>query len=137
MSQDIGATIPPPLRFEFGKRPLGGQPAQALLLITVDADGSPRIAVLSPAEVRAAGESRLRIVVRRGSTTSANLGGRPAALWCVLDGAAYAVRGTSQPSADEPDDSDAAAIELSITSILLDFAPEAPMLGGPTYRAMA
>jgi len=136
MSQDVGMSIPPPLRFEFGKGSIAGEPASALLLVTVDADGSPRIVVLSYGEVRVLDERRLRIVVRAGSNTRGNLEVRPAALWCVLDGAAYSLRGRARRVVEAPEDPLSAALELELESVLRDFTPDAPLISGPTYRRM-
>lgn len=136
MSEVIGSKIPPPLRFEFGAPPAAGQPAQVVTLATVDDDGSPRIAVLAKSEIRALDESRLRLELRRDSHTRVNLAARPhAALWCVLDGAAYTIRGCCVPAREAAVDSDRDAVELSVTSVLHDFEPSAPLVAGPTCRA--
>lgn len=137
MSEVIGSKIPPPLRFEFGAPPTAGQPAQVVTLSTVDDDGNPRLAVLAKAEIRALDETRLRLELRRDSHTRANLAARPqAALWCVLDGAAYTIRGSCCPAREPAADSDREAVELSVTSVLRDFEPSAPLVAGPTCRAI-
>ena len=57
MSRLIGGRLPAPLRFELGKAPAPAEPARAVLLATVDDDGSPRIAILSTAVLNLGGVS--------------------------------------------------------------------------------
>jgi len=127
MSEKIGDMIPPPLRFELGTEQGSDQLRRALLLATTDDDGSPRVAVLSYAEVGALDEHRVSIGVNEGTRTHHNLAsGRDATLWCVLDSAAYSLRGSVRSSAN--------AFELTLKEVLRDFYPESPMMSGPMYR---
>jgi hypothetical protein len=133
MSEEIGARLPPPLRFELGAHPVAGLP-KAVLLLTSDAEGSPRVAVLGAPELWVPDETRIQFSVNAASTTCANLGAfGKAALWYVLDAAAYCIRGvvTEAPSQSP---ADFRRFELKITSILKDFHPGAPMVSGPTYK---
>jgi len=134
MSQEAAAVVPPPLRIELGRREIAGEDAAGILLITVDDDGKPRVATLSAQEIRALDESRLRFELHRSSTSRRNARERPAALWCVLDGAAYALRGTCRAIAAVPARPDYDAFEMVVTSVLRDFEPSAPMISGPKYR---
>lgn len=137
MSVLIGDRLPAPLRFEFGTPPVPGAPAHAALLATVDEDGSPRIAVLSTAQITAPDERRLLIRLHAGSSSSVNVAARGrAAIWCVLDAAAYTIKGTARASSD-PSDEGWLAIDLEVQSVWRDFQEGAPMIGGPTYRAAA
>jgi hypothetical protein len=130
MSEKIGDSIPPPLRFELGSEQGADHLCRAVLLVTTDDDGSPRVAVLSYAEVGAVDERHASITVREGTRTHHNLEtGREATLWCVLDGAAYSLRGAVSGSAD--------AFELTVKEVLRDFYPESPMMSGPTYHRLA
>jgi hypothetical protein len=130
MSENIGKAIPPPLRFELGAEQGADHLCRAVLLVTTDDDGSPRVAVLSYAEVGTLDERRASIAVNEGTRTHHNLAsGRDATLWCVLDGAAYSLRGAIRRSAD--------AFELTVKEVLRDFYPESPMMSGPTYRRLA
>ena len=61
MSEKIGNIIPPPLRFEMGAAEPHDSPVRAFLLVTVDQDDQPRVAVLSPTEIRALDERRLTV----------------------------------------------------------------------------
>lgn len=129
MSEKIGNTIPPPLRFELGTEQGADQLGRAVLLVTADDDGCPRVAVLSYAEVSALDERRLSIAVNEGTRTHRNLGAsRDATLWCVLDSAAYSLRGSVRGSAN--------GFELTVKEVLRDFYPESPMMSGPMYRRL-
>jgi hypothetical protein len=136
MAERIGETVPAPLRFELGQAPIAGETARAVLLVTVGDDGAPKVAVLSPAEVRAVEDRHLRVVVRAGSTTAANLRrGSKALLWCVLDAAAYSVCGTCAVSSGLSEDPEFAAFEIAVRDVYRDFEQNAPMIAPPTYRA--
>lgn len=127
MSERIGDSIPPPLRFELGTEQGADQLGRAVLLVTADDDGCPRVAVLSYAEVGARDERCISITVNDGTRTHHNLvAGRDATLWCVLDSAAYSLRGPVVRSGDR--------FELSVKEVLRDFYPESPMMSGPMYR---
>lgn len=136
MAERIGETVPAPLRFELGREPAAGDPAHAVLLVTVGEERAPRVAVLSPASVSVASDRRIRLQVHAGSTTAANLARDSKALiWCVLDAAAYSICGTCSASDTASDDSDYAAFELSVLDVYRDFEPASPMIAPPTYRA--
>jgi len=129
MSERIATIIPPPLRFEFGSEQGADKLCRAVLLVTADEDGAPRVAVLSYAEVKALDERRAAITVNAGTLTHRNLErGSDALLWCVLDGAAYSLRGSVK--------ADGAAFELTLEEVLRDFYPEQPMMSGPMYRKL-
>ncbi len=142
MSQEIGSQLPPPLQFELGAHPTGGAP-KAVLLLTTDADGHSRVAVLGAPELRVKDASHLEFAVHADSTTGANLTrSGTGALWYVLDAAAYCIRGTVGGSQDPPRphaDSkghEFQTFELTVVSVLMDFQPSAPMVSGPTYRRL-
>jgi len=129
MAERIGNIIPPPLRFELGTEQGADQLGRAVLLVTADDDGCPRVAVLSYAEVSATDEHRVSIAVNEGTRTHHNLAaGRDATLWCVLDSAAYSLRGSVRGSAN--------GFELTVKEVLRDFYPEVPMMSGPMYRRL-
>jgi hypothetical protein len=138
MSQEIGPQLPPPLRFEFGAHPTGGEP-KAVLLVTTDADGAPRVAVLGAPEMKAHDATHIHFVVATTSSTCQNLRrfGK-AALWCVLDAAAYCIRGDVAPAQTpaKPDVREFCTFEMSVVSVLRDFRADAPMVSGPTYRRL-
>jgi len=130
MSERIATIIPPPLRFEFGSEQGSDKLCRALLLVTADENGAPRVAVLSYAEVKALDERRAAVAVNAGTRTHRNLErGSDALLWCVLDGAAYSLRGSVRKV-------NGATFELTLEEVLRDFYPAQPMMSGPMYRKM-
>jgi pyridoxine/pyridoxamine 5'-phosphate oxidase len=135
MARLIGDRLPAPLRFELGLPPEPGAAARAVLLATVDEDGSPRIAVLSTSEIQAPDESRLHFELHAESATCKNVAARcKAAVWYVLDAAAYTVKGSTAASSAAAKDG-WRAFDLAVESVWQDFEAGAPMIGGPTYRA--
>ena len=136
MSEDIGAVLPPPLRFELGAHP-SGEAAKATLLMTTDGDGMSRVAVLAAAELKVSDGSHIMLRLHDGSSTCANIKRTgQAALWYVLDAAAYCIRGSVTRAASKPSDEGFESFELTITSVLRDFNPDGPMVSGPTYRRL-
>jgi hypothetical protein len=132
MSEKIGNIIPPPMRFEMGAPEPENEPVRAFLLVTIDQDNQPRVAVLAPTEVNALDERRLTVKVHSKSTTQKNLRRSfSALLWCVLDGAAYSIRGGAKLLKEEDE---YATFEMSVTEVLRDFYPDAPMISGPTFK---
>ena len=128
--------MPPPLRFELGSHPTGDA-VKATLLMTVDEDGHQRVAVLAPAEISVGDASHIRVRLHAGSTASANIKRTgKAALWCVLDAAAYCIRCQAHSNPEASVDPEYEAFDLEITSVLRDFHPGAPMVSGPTYKRM-
>ncbi|MDQ6779620.1 MAG: hypothetical protein M3Z37_00490 [Candidatus Eremiobacteraeota bacterium] len=142
MSESIGSRLPPPLRFELGNLPHAEQ-AGAALLISVDEDGFPRVALLSSSEIEEAGERSLRFRVYAASHTARNLlRAKRATLWSVLDAAAYSVRGeviaTPVPVRQGASDRDATqTFALQVTDVLRDFRADAPLISGAMYRRTA
>ena len=136
MSEEIGSTLPPPLRFELGAHPTGDA-AKAVLLLTSDADGAARVAVLASSElsVRDASHIGLRLHARSKACANVKHSGQ-GALWCVLDAAAYCIRGTISKAPAKIADTEFESFELTITSVLRDFQPNSPMISGPTYRRL-
>lgn len=131
MSKELGATLPPPLRFELGAHPRGDP--KAVLLLTSDEDGAHRVAVLAAAEIKPLDSNRVVLKVHAGSSACANLRRtRQGALWYVLDAAAYCIRGRFAP-VDEHDD-EFLGFEMQVDSVLQDFQPDAPLISGPTFR---
>ncbi len=135
MSEELGSVIPAPLRFEFGAHPTG-EAAKAVLLVTHDPDGLPRVAVVAASRIEVRSPNRLAFAVHKGSATQVNLErtGR-AGLWCVLDAAAYCLRGRVMSATGvRVAGDDMAEMELTVESVLRDFHPSAPLVSGPAYR---
>jgi hypothetical protein len=135
MSEDIGAVLPAPLRFELGAH-ASGEAAKATLFVTADADGMARVAVLAAAELTVIDGSHIGLRLHAGSSTCANIKRRgQAALWHVFDAAAYCIRGTVTSAPSKPAEKGFEMFELTITSVLRDFNPDGPMVG-PTYKRL-
>lgn len=134
MSETIGDRIPAPIRFEFGIPAGSGQPGRAVLLATVDGDGTARFAVIAAAEISCADDKHLRFGLAAGSATSENLAQRQnASLFYVLDAAAYTIKGRAA-FAPTSDGDGRLSFEIEVDSVWRDFRPDAPMISGPTYR---
>lgn len=135
MSEEIGASLPPPLRFELGAHPTGDA-AKAVLLVTVDGDGSSRVAVIAPAQLQVRDGAHIGFALHTTSSACANVKrSAKAALWCVLDAAAYCIRGEVKKTQGNVEPG-WESFELEITSVLRDFESTAPMVSGPTYRRL-
>lgn len=133
MSDKIGDRLPAPLRFELGVPAEAGRPGRAVLLGTVDADGSVRFAVLASAEVTCADDKHVRFALAPETRTSLNLvERRRASLWYVLDAAGYTIHGASS-GAPKPLGDGRTEFELEVEAVWRDFRPDAPMTSGPTY----
>jgi len=136
MSEDIGPSLPPPLRFELGAHPTG-EAAKAILLLTSDTDGTPRVAVLAAPELTVRDAGHIGFRLHASSTVCANVQRTGlAALWYVLDAAAYCIRGTTAKAPVKIADPEFEVFELTITSVLRDFHPDSPMVSGPTYKRL-
>ena len=127
MSLHIGDRIPPPLRFEFGTEP-SDDIGHAVLAVTVDDDGLPRVAVLSPAELKAPDDRSLVIDLNAAGTSWKNMKERRCvAVWCVLDAAAYTIKGDVEPIGGS-------SFLMKVKSVWRDFDPAAPMVAGPAFK---
>ena len=135
MSDHIGDRLPAPVRREFGLRPGSGGAANAVILGTIDEDGSIRFAVLSRAETSAIDDKRLSIALAAESTTCSNLTQRNVmSLWYVHDAAAYTIKGRMTKAGSAVHD-ERSTFEVEIESVWRDFRLDAPMTSGPMYRA--
>ena len=138
MPKALGKALPAPLRFEIGEHSAQSDVMRAILLVTIDADGEPRIATLAASKITWCDERRLLVQVLAGSSAERNLAsGRTALLWNVLDAAAYSIRATPAAASQQPRDSNCRAYEFSVIEVARDFEPGAPMIAGPTYRRLA
>ncbi|MBC5824191.1 MAG: hypothetical protein GIW99_09970 [Candidatus Eremiobacteraeota bacterium] len=138
MSRSIGDSMPAPLLVQLARSDETDDEASALLLVTVDDDGAPRVSFLSAREVDVFDERRLSIEVRRGTATSQNLRrGQTAALWCVLDAAAYSIRLKPSEAEASPEDPAYERFPFRVQDVLRDFEAGAPLIAGPTYRVLS
>lgn len=135
MSSELGAALPDDLFRLLG----GAAPAdtfrQVLVLTSVDADGAPRHALLSPYEVVARSPSRLLVLLYRTSRSSANLAERPRlALLAVDPSMSYCVIGSARalPGLDEAPRE--ALFEVAVTGVREDRLPTARIASGITFE---
>jgi hypothetical protein len=108
MSTHIGDRLPAPVRFEFGLPPGAGEQAKAVILGSIDEDGSIRFALLSTAEISSIDDKHLGIAL-------------------AADGRLTKPRGATHDGRS--------MFEVEIESVWRDFRPDAPMTCGPMYRA--
>jgi len=114
-------------------------PARAgltLELITLGADGWPRVALLSVGEVLATGKDSLRLALWPGSRSTANLERSARALLAfVHDGAAHRVRLEARRAADLLVGTNARAVfDASVVSVARDEVPYARLRAGITHE---
>lgn len=84
MSELVGSRLPREILKALDGETLERKVGPAYLLVTVDADGTPRPCMLSAGEVLALDERRLRFALWSGSRTSENLAGTGRALFCYV-----------------------------------------------------
>lgn len=133
MSRELGGRLPEAL-FAFLRAEQPEEKFRRVLpLTTVDADGTPRHALLSPFEVTAADPGRLRLLVYATSRTRDNLarGSRAsllivdAAFSCYVYGRARSLALTLTPREQ--------AFELAVERVHEDALPTARILTGITF----
>ena len=109
-----------------------------LELITLDADGWPRVALLSVGEVLASTDGVLRLALWPGSRTTANLErGARAVLALVHDGAAHRARLEARRGADVFVEGEARAVfDADVVSVARDEVPYARLRSGITHELL-
>ena len=115
---------------------LAARAGLTLELITLDADGWPRVALLSVGEVLATGDGSLRLALWPGSRSTANLEHSARALLAfVHDGAAHRVRLEARRRADVRVAGEARAVfDAPILSVTRDEVPYARLRSGITHE---
>ena len=103
MSKLIGDTIPPTLSRALDGEHLEEKIGPAYLLVTADADGTPRPCMLSAGEVLAFDERRLRFALCKGSRTCENLARAERVLFChIAPRTVLYLRGPARPLTADP-----------------------------------
>ena len=137
MSRTAGDTLPAPLQRLLDGTDLEGRAGQTVQLLTVDAAGWPRVALLSAGEVLAAGPREIALALWPDATSAANVGrsGR-ATLALVHAGAGWYVRCGARREADLrlDDGRSLAAFALRVEEVLEDAVPYAELTGGIAFR---
>lgn len=85
MSRLVGDTLPVSIRDALDGERLDDKVGPAYLLVTSDADGTPRPCMLSAGEVLAPDERSIRFALWSGSRTSDNLARGERALFCFVE----------------------------------------------------
>lgn len=98
MSKLVGETLPAEVLEALDGRDLERKIGPAHILLTGDADGTPRPCMLSAGEILAADERTLRFALWPGTRTAANLERGAGAVFCfVAPGSVLYVRGRTRP----------------------------------------
>ncbi len=132
----MSAALAAEVRELLGGRDVAARAGIAIELVTVDADGWPRIAMLSAGEVLARDQQTLALALWPASRTTANLerDGR-GLLALVLGGAAQRIRVHARRVADIVlGDGPRAAFEASVDEAACDEVPYARLLGGIAFE---
>lgn len=137
MPTSLGPRLPASLEPLFDGHDLAGGVGLTFLLLTVDDEGWPRMAMLSVGEVLAAGPSTLRTALWLHSTATRNLTRDDrATLALVHAGAGYYLRCRARrgPDLDLGQDGRLAYFELNIEDVLEDAVTYAELTSGMTFR---
>lgn len=133
MSRLLGDTLPDDLVAALDGTGLASKVGPAYLLVTSDADGTPRPCMLSAGELLAVDRRRLRLALWPGSRTSANLARGGRALLChVAPRTVIYVRGQARALAAGPD-IDLDCFELGIDSVESDEHAGMPVTTGIAF----
>ena len=133
MSKLVGERIPAALAEALNGEQLDEKLGPAYLLVTVDADGTPRPCMLSAGEVLALDDRRLRFALWKGSRTCENLSRAGQVLFChVAPRTVLYLRGPARPlTADPAVNLD--CFELEVESVESDDHVGMPVTSGITF----
>lgn len=135
MSRTIGATLPREVLDAFDGSLTAERVGLGYLLVTIDADGRPRPAMLSAGEILATGDQALRLATWARSTSADNLASRrPCFLTYVGPGTVLHVHGT--PAALSSGDG-LACFEMRVERVDADAHPGMPTIQTITYACEA
>ena len=139
MSRSLGNALPLGVVALLDGDGLASKSDLVFLLLTPDAAGYPRPAMLSVGEVLARGPSTLRLALYDSSSTTANLR-RSGKLTLALaaQGKGYYVRAaTRELAVSDPDLAGLAAFDATVEDVLEDGEPIAEVTSGFTMRLTA
>jgi hypothetical protein len=137
MPTSLGPRLPDKLQALFAGTDLAAGVGETFLLLTVDGDGWPHMAMLSVGELLAAVPSTLRAALWLHSTASRNLTREGRGLLALVqDGAGYYLRCQAVRGADLDlgEDGRLAYFELRIQDVLEDAVPYAVLTSGMTFK---
>ena len=137
MTRSLGNELPDALRQMLDGSDLAGREGLTFLLLTLDEEGWPHVAMLSVGELVAMDKHRLRGALWLHSSTSNNLSqnGR-AMLTIVANGNGYYVRLAARrgPDLDLGSDGRLAYFEMEIEDVQEDSTDYATLTSGVTFR---
>lgn len=137
MSRSAGSELPAALRERLDGERLEEKVGLTVLLLTIDVDGWPRVAMLSAGEVLAAGPRTVRLALWPGSSSTANLArdGR-CTLAMVHAGSGWYVRcaGIRGPDLKPRRGRALAFFELTVGEVLEDAVAYARLLDGIRFE---
>jgi hypothetical protein len=135
MSASLGPALPPDVVTALRQR--SEIRDQALILVTVDGTGYPRLALLSRSEIEVADPGRLIVALWPTSESAANFGARgQATLFYLHAGVSYSIRlACAVPvPLHLADGSSLLAFDSTVADVLSDEAAYAAMTGAMTFE---
>lgn len=134
MAELIGDRLPLEIQNALDGESLEGKVGPAYLLVTVDADGTPRPCMLSAGEILAVDDRRLRFALWSGSRTSQNLARGGRALFCfVAPRTVLYVRGAARSLAGAQQGASLDRFELEVESVEADDHAGMPVTSGISF----
>lgn len=136
MTRRTSDRLPPSLAAVLDGSHLETRAGETFLLVSVDEDGWPHVAMLSVGEVLATGPRELRLALWPGSQTTANLRrSRRALLMAVVPPATYHLRLTCRPAGEvTAQGRRLAAFVAEVEEVLEDVVAYAEVLTGISFR---
>jgi hypothetical protein len=137
MARSLGFALPADIAELLDGADLAGRQGLTLLLVTTDAEGWPRVAMLSVGDIVALDPRTLHIALWLGSTTAHNLTRSERALVAlVAHGSGYNVRVQARRGADLDYGAEGrlASFVLRVEEVLEDVANYATLTSGISFR---
>jgi hypothetical protein len=135
MARVLGDTLPKEIMQDLDGRYLERKFGSAYLMVTTDADGTPRPCMLSAGEVLARDEKTLRVGLWPHSNTSRNLArGSPVLICFVAPGTVLYVKGRARPLAPV-EGVDIARFEVTVTVVESDLHEGLPVVQGISFTS--
>lgn len=134
MSKFVSETLPAEVRKALNGRDLEGKIGDAYLVVTVDADGTPRPSMLSAGEMLAVDDRTIRLGVWRGTHTAENLRRGGHVLICfVAEGTVLYIKGSSR-AVEVASKAPVEVSEVVVSSVESDVHEGLPVVHGIAFR---
>jgi hypothetical protein len=130
MSAEVGERLTEPVRRFFDGTSLARKRSDAFLLLTVDADGTPRPCMLSVGEVLASSDRALRFALWPGTHTGMNLARGGQALFCFVTANAVQYLYGTPRALRAPSGAQLECFELAVDRVSDDEHPGMPVTSG-------